>query len=237
MSKFVFSENMYGRKVKFLSNEAHIDMPEFYPAVGTVGTVVEFYDNYEQKKDWKVQWPKGSTSGDDCWFCDEESVELIEEADKQMTNEEIWKMLKPKMEKNGLEIAGYLQDYICAVACYDEDDVHNAIALAYKVGYLRAMKGRPFKFGEKKKKKGGHWQWIKPGEIVPDRTKVWYMKRAKNDDGHDTYFPKIGQECIKLNPPGWSDSDFWVQFEGSEYEYSCLDSCRDCFQKWVEDNE
>ena len=136
MSKFVFNENMYGRKVKFLSDEAHMDMPEFYPAVGTVGTVVEFYDDYEQKKDWMVQWPKGSTSGNDCWFCDEENVELIEEVDKQMTNEEIWEMLQPKLLKN----------YIFP------NNVSEAVGMAYRVGYLRAMKGRPFKIGEKKKK-------------------------------------------------------------------------------------
>lgn len=156
MSKFVFSENMYGRKVKFLSDEAHMDMPEFYPAVGTVGTVVECYDSYEHRKDWKVQWPEGSTSGDDCWFCDEENVELIEEVDKQMTNEEIWEMLKPKMEKNGLNkkmgglhIGKNLVDGFLVYSLYD---VHNAIALAYRSGYERALKGRPFKFGEKKKK-------------------------------------------------------------------------------------
>lgn len=247
MSKFVFNESMYGRKVKFLSNDTHMDMPEFYPAVGTVGTVVEFYDNYEQRKDWKVQWPKGSTSGDDCWFCDEENVELIEEVDKQMTNEEIWEILKPKMEKNGLTSIASISRFSASdypnglarcefIPVYAEKDVQKAIVLAYRSGYGRGQKGRPFVIGEKKQQ-SPHWEWIKPDEIVPDGTKVRYMKRAEDDDGHNPYYPKIGQECIKLNPSWWSDSDFWVQFEGSEYEYTCFNSSRDCFQKWVEDDE
>lgn len=137
MSKFMFNENMYGPKVKFISEEAHMDMPEYYPAVGTVGTVVKVYDEYCECYGWKVQWPKGSTSGNDCWFCEESDVELIEEVDKQMTNEEIWEMLQPKLLKN----------YIFP------NEVCEAVDMAYRIGYFRAMKGRPFKIGEKKKKK------------------------------------------------------------------------------------
>ena len=58
-----------------------------------------------------------------------------------------------------------------------------------------------------------------------------------DDNGNNPYFPKIGQECIKFNAPGWPDSDFWVQFRGSKHKYTCLDSSRDCFQKLVEDDE
>lgn len=199
MSKFVFNENMYGRKVKFLSDEAHMDMPEFYPAVGTIGTVVECYDHYEHKKDWKVQWPEGSTSGDDCWFCDAENVELIEEeeVDKQMTNEEIWEMLKPKMEKNGLKKkmgALYCNNNLTnGYWVYTLDDVHNAIALAYKVGYLRAMKGRSFKIGEKKaKKQGGHWEPIDPENLPKEGTKVKLKKEYCNYYGGVVESGEIG---------------------------------------------
>ena len=174
MSKF-----NVGDKVIYMGKD-HREMPEFYPEIGTIGTVAE--DGGDT--DWRIQWPKGSTSGKDCWYCDENDIELVENVD--MTNEE--------------------------------------------------MKGRPFKIGEKKKK-GGHWEWIKPNEIVPDGTKVRYMKRAEGDGGNYPYFPNIGQECIKLNAPDFYDTDFWVQFEGSEYEYICRNSCHDCFQKWVEDDE
>lgn len=70
-----------------------------------------------------------------------------------MTNEEIWEMLENKMRKNGLKKkmgALYCNNILTnGYWVYTPDDVHNAIALAYKVGYLRAIKGRPFKFGDK----------------------------------------------------------------------------------------
>lgn len=244
MSKFVFNENMYGRKVKFLSDEAHMDMPEFYPAVGTIGTVVECYDHYEHKKDWKVQWPEGSTSGDDCWFCDAENVELIEEeeVDKQMTNEEIWEMLKPKMEKNGLKKkmgALYCNNNLTnGYWVYTLDDVHNAIALAYKVGYLRAMKGRSFKIGEKKaKKQGGHWEPVDPDNLPKEGKRVRYSR--PDVDHNDSYIKlyDIGKVeyksnifCeefgMKLDKERRKGCD-WVFFGGSE----------DSLDMWVEDDE
>ena len=130
----------------------HDDMPEFYPEIGTIGTLVKEGGD----TDWDIQWPKGSTSGEDCWYCNENDIELVENVD--MANEEIWKMLESKIRKNGL-----ISDiYSCTKPngfylkeAYASKDVHNAIAIAYRSGYERDMKGRPFKFGEKKKK-GGH---------------------------------------------------------------------------------
>ena len=96
-----------------------------------------------------------------------------------MTNEEIWKMLKPKMEKNGLKTIASIvytstdEDYIefSLPYVYEENDVHNAIALAYKVGYLRSQKGRPFKIGENKKK-GGHWEPVRIKQVLKGDYKV-----------------------------------------------------------------
>lgn len=233
MSKFVFSENMYGRKVKFLSDEVHVYMPEFYPAVGTVGTVVECYDNYEQKKDWKVQWPKGSTSRDGCWFCDEENVELIEEVDKQMTNEAIWEMLKPKMEKNGLKkkMGGlYIgKNLVDGFWVYSLDDVHNAIALAYKVGYMRSQKGRPFKTGEKKvKKQGGHWEPIDPENLPKEGTRVRYNGGLK------------GCNWKKSPEAKWIKTEndrFSIKFDKMSWPLDCVNRLLKYFDMWVEDDE
>ena len=69
-----------------------------------------------------------------------------------LSDYEIYDMLKPKMEKNNAWSHGY------RVAAYDdgyhlvreENDVIKAIALAYRSGYLRAKKGRPFKIGGEK---------------------------------------------------------------------------------------
>ena len=69
-----------------------------------------------------------------------------------LSDDEIYNMLKPKMKNSNVWNHGY------RVAAYDdgyhlvreENDVINAIALAYRSGYLRAKKGRPFKIGGEK---------------------------------------------------------------------------------------
>lgn len=71
-----------------------------------------------------------------------------------MTNEEIWKMLESKIRKNNLKQFNSYEVSLLKMYGYDynyytENDVHNAVALAYKVGYLRSQKGRPFKIGDK----------------------------------------------------------------------------------------
>lgn len=156
-----------GDKVRYISKD-HARKPEYYPEVGTVGTVKCIDENGNV---W-VQWPKGSTSKDDYWCCYEDDVELNNKENTkenfEMTNEEIWQMLENKMRKNGLVskvniINSHIDDYpnneMEIIKAYYEEDVHNAIALAYKVGYLRSQKGRPFKFGDKKEK-----MWVEDDE-------------------------------------------------------------------------
>lgn len=58
-----------------------------------------------------------------------------------LSDDEIFNMLKPKMKKGGAYIDR---------GCYYELDSTKAIALAYRSGYLRAKKGRPFKIGGEK---------------------------------------------------------------------------------------
>ena len=69
-----------------------------------------------------------------------------------LSDDEIYNMLKPKMKNSNVWNHGYR-----AVAYDDgyhlireDNDVINAIALAYRSGYLRAKKGRPFKIGGEK---------------------------------------------------------------------------------------
>ena len=69
-----------------------------------------------------------------------DSLALYQEI-PDMTDDEIYDMLKPKMEK-----AGACTD----MAYWDLLDERKAIALAYRSGYLRAKKGRPFKIGGEK---------------------------------------------------------------------------------------
>ena len=67
--------------------------------------------------------------------------ELVLYNEPTLSDDEIFNMLKPKMKKGGAYIyCGY----------YYELNSTKAIALAYRSGYLRAKKGRPFKIGGEK---------------------------------------------------------------------------------------
>lgn len=178
MSKFNI-----GDKVRYIGKD-HREMPEFYPKIGTIGTVVEEGGD----TDWYIQWPKGSTSEEDCWYCDGNDIELVENVD--MTNEEIWEMLRPKMEKNALTTKNIHAGLFGPIYTYNAKDVHNAIALAYRSGYLRAMKGRPFKIGEKKKK-GGHWEPVDPENLPKEGTKV-RCKKEYRECGYDKAIIQVG---------------------------------------------
>lgn len=154
-----------------------------------------------------------------------------------MTNEEIWKMLEGKMRKNGLKPCGsrlLLTNGIANV--YAWEDVHNAIALAYKAGYLRSQKGRPFKIGEKKKK-GGHWEPVDLNNLPNEGTRVRYSR--VDIDHNDSYIKlydtgeveyKSNIFCeefgMKLDKERRKGCD-WIFFGGSE----------DSLDMWVEDNE
>ena len=77
---------------------------------------------------------------------------LIKIDEYALSDYEIYDMLKPKMKNSNVWNHGYR-----AVAYDDgyhlvreDNDVIKAIALAYRSGYLRAKKGRPFKIGGEK---------------------------------------------------------------------------------------
>ena len=82
---------------------------------------------------------------------EEDDIVPIEEV-PDLSDDEIFNMLKPKMKNSNVWNHGY------RVVAYDDgyhlvredNDVINAIALAYRSGYLRAKKGRPFKIGGEK---------------------------------------------------------------------------------------
>lgn len=55
-----------GDKVVFVDKKKHEEHPEFYPEVGTVGTVLGRYTNVCTL----VKWEEGSTTKDDTWNCE-----------------------------------------------------------------------------------------------------------------------------------------------------------------------
>ena len=80
----------------------------------------------------------------------EDELVLYDETD--LSDDEIYDMLKPKMKNSnvwnhGYRVVRYADGYHLV---REDDDVIKAIALAYRSGYLRAKKGRPFKIGGEK---------------------------------------------------------------------------------------
>ena len=52
--------------VRRRTSTSHSAYPEYCPPTKTIGTVVAFLSRSELVR---VQWPSGTTSGDDCWWC------------------------------------------------------------------------------------------------------------------------------------------------------------------------
>lgn len=136
-----------------------------------------------------------------------------------MTNEEIWEMLQPKLLKN----------YIFP------NNVSEAVGMAYRVGYLRAMKGRPFKIGEKKKK-GGHWEPVDPNNLPKEGTRVRYARECVT---YNDSLIKIGDtgvvEWDGVYKPDW----FGVKLDNPRgwMKWLCFDEEEKCLDVWVEDDE
>lgn len=61
-----------GSKVKMINGKGHRSKPWSFPDVGTVGTVMEVGSHIHL-----VQWPKGSTSRMDEWYCDDAFLEVL----------------------------------------------------------------------------------------------------------------------------------------------------------------
>lgn len=153
-----------GDKVRYIGKD-HLDYPEYYPVIGTVGKIT---GTLNDDPDCYVQWPKNSTGGNDEHWCSKDDIELVEDTD--MTNEEIWKMMENKMRKNGFCYSLVYDKNNVEYEMYSRGLVFDLVALAYRSGYERAMKGRPFKIGEKKK--GGHWVPVDPNNLPKEGMKV-----------------------------------------------------------------
>lgn len=62
-----------GDKVRFIGEGLHKHSPQYYPKLGTIGTVKACAGPGKL-----VQWPIGSTSDDDMWRCNDEWLEPVE---------------------------------------------------------------------------------------------------------------------------------------------------------------
>ena len=239
-----------GDIVRYIGKE-HNTNPEVSPPVGTLGKVLRETRTPDSVL-YFIQWEKGSTSDDDCWYQYPEEVELVEDIkvgktgkreiiainNTDMPNEAIWEFLKPKMEKNGLTYLHYGYDGDGEKFYYYKDnDVHNAIALAYRSGYLRAMKGRPFMVGEKKKK-SGHWEPVNPNNLPKEGTRVRYSRECKEYKAYKNTLVVLGDlGKVDITPEGW----FGIRLDNPRSSYSWLsfhdDGIASCLDMWVEDDE
>ena len=100
-------------------------------------------------------WYNIKTRDGDWGIMPEDDIVLYDET--ALSDDEIYNMLKPKLDNSVFNgcikfnlpvIMGF--DGMEKVRCYRENEVIKAIALAYRSGYLRAKKGRPFKIGGEK---------------------------------------------------------------------------------------
>lgn len=242
------SEDMIGKKVKLIkwAGEDECD----FAKIGDTGTIVEYDKDDKTKMHYRVSW---DSTGEESWMYDEEIEEVneIEEANEQkipkMTNKEIWEMLKPKMEKNNVKskasiINTHIDDYpnneVEIINAYYESDIINAIATAYRSGYLRAMKGRPFKIGEQKeKKKGGHWVPVDPYNPPKEGTKVRYSRQF-NDNGYNTFENRTNMKIGETTVVKYGNfGAFGVKPIHGTREWWCSSSYPDRFDMWVEDDE
>ena len=244
-----------GDIVRYIGKE-HNTNPEVNPPVGTLGKVLRETRTPDSVL-YFIQWEKGSTSDDDCWYQYPEEVELVEDIkvgkqgkreiiainNTDMPNEAIWEFLKPKMEKNGLTYLHYGYDGDGEKFYYYKDnDVHNAIALAYRSGYLRAMKGRPFMIG-KKKKKSGHWEPVDPENLPKEGTKVRYARECR-DYSEDALY-NFGTSVVEIGDTGHvnvsNDGWFGIRLDNPRSIYSWLsfddNGMAASLDMWMEDDE
>lgn len=171
----------------------------------------------------------------DCGNChckeheNEEENKTVELTIEESEDLDVYKMLLPKFKKNG---------YVTKTNGIDSGlDVVRMVALAYKSGYTRAEKGRPFKIETKLTE--SRWRDMVPSDVYNTNLEVMYAN-AVNEDRHpegpfddgNGYFPRPGA-IGKMSRPNFeeddSDKDIWIQFPGTTYENTCYGKLFDCF--------
>ena len=208
---------------------------------------------------------KNSNGNNDSFWVEEDWIVLDPEYTKnqnpEMTDDEIYNMLKPKMQKmginfNGIMTAVTMSDYRTESIDYymPIEDVKRLVATVYRSGYGRGQKGRPFVIGEKKKQ--GHWVPCAHGEDLAPGTKLRKNYVEFNDGDYATKRIPAGTEVEVLD--GFKDSKIcvyedavWVSFPGGNngenekaykkfhdltgYHVICVGDYTEYFDKWVEE--
>lgn len=226
-----------GDTVKFINDELHNDAPRYYPKGGTIGEIVKLHEGNTMF----VQWPRGSTSSDDVWCVAGQDIELVaHKVDASVSDDQIWEMLKPKMEKLKIDPNGSM-GYLTLSSYGDVDtkyvmpieDVKRLVATVYRSGYGRGKKNRPFIIGEKK----GHWEQCE-GNYHPS---VGTKLRRNSFINNNYYIDKIpcGTIVNVIKVDGWDDYHVWITYSNAEkdtaVEKICVTDQLHYFDRWVEE--
>ena len=193
----------------------------------------------------------------------EDWFSLISRSVPEMTDDEIYNMLKPKMQKMGINFNGsmttvtasdYRTEFIDYYYYMPIEDVKRLVATVYRSGYGRGQKGRPFIIGEKRKQ--GHWVPCEHGENLTPGTKLRKNYAIYNGEGYATQKIPAGTEVEVLD--GYEDihvnvypSNIWVSFPGGNngknekaykkfrdltgYHVIYVGDYTEYFDKWVEE--
>ena len=231
-----------GMEVKFIDENEHKSCPEYFPPVGTVGTILKV-----ESDDIFVRWPKGKTNEPNEWYCDVQSVEKVQ---RLLTNHEIWDMLSAKMEKNGVKVDCFRTETgdfpSFSYPLYSKEALIRAVALAYRVGYKRAEKGRPFKYGdkankvektEKTKRRNGHWEPVDPNNLPPVGSKLKVARPITSSKANPIFtigniYYRVVDNVNLCNPY----KELWVakKKNGDKFPH-CSSEYPERFDWWVED--
>lgn len=72
------NETWVGKYVKFIDGVSHKTLPNYCPVAGTLGVVLKVKGD-----SICVQWPHGTTSSEDVWWCVKTDVEIMPEANSE----------------------------------------------------------------------------------------------------------------------------------------------------------
>lgn len=133
------SEFKVGDKVVFTNAKKHETVSQCYPVVGTVGIVKEIRTRTLGKNTLWVDWSNAEgvdvwEDGTKSWWCAEDDVKPFCEVEPNYTDDEVWEMLKPKMN----------QFVPVRAEDIDMSIVKKMVVAAYRSGYGRATNGRSF---------------------------------------------------------------------------------------------
>lgn len=223
MSKF-----NVGDKVVFTNAEKHEKVSQFYPVVGTVGTVVKIDKHPIAEKGLLVDW--GDAEGIDVWedgtkswWCNEDDVKLYACEENEHTDGEVWEMLKPKMRQ-------FVPAHIENLDLYSPA-VKNMVVAAYRSGYGCATKGRSFMIKPKVdgKPKVDEKQLIEEQieAVLNDKRLVTFYNINNKQSYNVSNFEKVvvADNNIEIYHSSLYDSAGWIDESSTGFDYLYRDDC------------